>query len=150
MWSLLICYNNSRSAKTAANNLWKIDFHFHWPFTLFYQGIKISVAFKMLHTFLLKRTKKMLYSKKNYVYSNNSNGKDLTPFFKMGLSWTINNFSLSSKLKLLESLDKMVKSLKVYVAVTSQQIIWNNWDCLTFLIRLFVKCKIPKCSVALT
>ena len=39
-------------------------------------------------------------------------GKDLTVLFKMGLSRAINKLSLLSKLKSLESLDKIVISLK--------------------------------------
>ena len=80
----------------------------------------------MLHTFLLKRQSKR-YTIIKFCHSNNSNGKDLTVLFKMGLSWDISRLSLISKLILLESLDKMVKSSKVYVAVTSQQVIWNSW-----------------------
>ena len=41
-----------------------------------------------------------------------SNGKDLTVLFKMSLSRDISKLSLISKLILLESLDKMVKSSK--------------------------------------
>ena len=47
-----------------------------------------------------------------FCHSNNSKGKDLTVLFKMGLSRAINKLSLISKLMLLESLDKIVKSLK--------------------------------------
>ena len=60
----------------------------------------------MLRTFSLKRAIK-------FCHSNNSNGKDLTVLFKIGLSRAINKLSLVSKLKLLESLDKMVESLKL-------------------------------------
>ena len=80
----------------------------------------------MLHTFLLKRQSKR-YTIIKFCHSNNLNGKDLTVLFKMGVSWDISRLSLISKLILLESLDEMVKSSKVYVAVTSQQVIWNSW-----------------------
>ena len=66
----------------------------------------------MLHTFLLKRQSK-LYIIIKFCHSNNSNGKDLTVLFKMGLSRDISKLSLIRKLMLLESLDKMVKSLKI-------------------------------------
>ena len=44
--------------------------------------------------------------------SNNSNPKYFTVLFKMGLSQAINKPSLINKLKSLESLDNVVKSLK--------------------------------------
>ena len=66
-----------------------------------------------------------------------SNGKDLTVLFKMSLSWDISKLSLISKLILLESLDKMVKSSKFMLQ--SQVSKWSEIaDCLTFLRRLFV------------
>ena len=77
--------------------------------------------FKMLHTLLLKRQSKC-YTIIKFCHSNNSNGKDLTILFKMGLSRDISKLSLISKLTLLETLGKMVKS-SVYVRVTSQQMI---------------------------
>ena len=49
----------------------------------------------------------------NFVYSSNFNGKDLSVLIKMGLSQAIHKLCVISKLKLLESLDKMVKSLKL-------------------------------------
>ena len=65
----------------------------------------------------------------------------------MGLSRAINKLSLISKLILLESLDKMVKSWKF---VLQPQI--SKWseiaDSLTFLRRLFVKCEISIYSAA--
>ena len=61
----------------------------------------------MLHTFLLKKISKR-YTTIKVCHSNNSNGKDLTVLLKMGLSPAINKHSLISKLKLLESLGKMV------------------------------------------
>ena len=60
----------------------------------------------MLHTFLSKKFK--TYTTIKACHSNNSNGKDLTVLLKMGLSPAINKHSLISKLKLLESLEKMV------------------------------------------
>ena len=102
----------------------------------------------MLHTFLLKRQSKR-YTIIKFCHSNNSNGKDLTVLFKMGLSRDISKLSLISKLILLESLDKMVKSSKFMLQ--SQVSKWSEIaDCLIFLIRLFVKCEIPICSAALT
>ena len=65
----------------------------------------------MLRTLLLKRQSKR-YTTIKFCHSNNSNGKDLTVLFKIGLSQDISKFSLISKLILLESLDKMVKSSK--------------------------------------
>ena len=65
----------------------------------------------MLRTLLLKRQSKR-YTIIKFCHSNNSNGKDLTVLFKIGLSQDISKFSLISKLMLLESLDKMVKSSK--------------------------------------
>ena len=65
----------------------------------------------MLRTLLLKRQSKR-YTIIKFCHSNNSNGKDLTVLFKIGLSQDISKFSLISKLLLLESLDKMVKSSK--------------------------------------
>ena len=47
-----------------------------------------------------------------FCHSNNSNGKDVTVLFKMGLSRDISKLSLISKLILLESLDKILKSSK--------------------------------------
>ena len=102
----------------------------------------------MLHTFLLKRQSKR-YAIIKFCHSNNSSGKDLTVLFKMGLSRDISKLSLISKLILLESLDKMVKSSKFMLQ--SQVSKWSEIaDCLIFLIRLFVKCEIPICSAALT
>ena len=65
----------------------------------------------------------------------------------MGLSRDISKLSLISKLILLESLDKMVKSSKFMLQ--SQVSKWSEIaDCLTFLRRLFVRCEIPTCSAA--
>ena len=68
----------------------------------------------------------------------------------MGLSRAINKLSLINKLiLLLESLDKMMKSLKFMLQ--SQVSKWSKRaDCLTFLRRLFAKCEIPVGLVALT
>ena len=57
-------------------------------------------------------TVKKCYTVIKFRHSNNSNGKDLTVSFKMDLSRDVNKLSLISKLILLESLEKMVKSLK--------------------------------------
>ena len=86
------------------------------------------------------------YIDKEYIY--NSNGKDLTVVFKMGLSRAINLPSLICKLKLLEFLIKMVKPLKfmLQLQVSKRSEIA---DCLRFLRRLFFKCEIPICSAAL-
>ena len=50
---------------------------------MFHQGLVITVTFKMLHTFLLKRQSKR-YAVIKFCHSNNSNGKNLTVLFKMG------------------------------------------------------------------
>ena len=65
----------------------------------------------MLHTFLLKRQSKC-YTVIKFCHSNDFNGNDLTVLFKMCLSRDFSKLSLTSKLILLESLDKMVKSSK--------------------------------------
>ena len=51
----------------------------------------------------------MLCNKKDLAIQMH-NGKRLPILFQMGLSRTINNFPLIDKLKLLESLDKMMKA----------------------------------------
>ena len=67
-----------------------------------------------------------------FYHSNNSNGKDLTVLFRMGLSQAINKLSFISKLKLLVSLDRRVKPLKFMLQL--QVIRWSEIaDCLTFL-----------------
>ena len=48
---------------------------------MFHQGLVITVTFKMLRTFLLKRQSKR-YTIIKFCHSNN--GKDLTLLFKMG------------------------------------------------------------------
>ena len=48
----------------------------------------------------------------------------LTVLFKMGVSWAIDQLSLISKLILLESLDKIVESLKFMLQ--SQFIKWSE------------------------
>ena len=50
---------------------------------MFHQGLVITVTFKMLHTFFLKRQSKR-YTIIKFCHSSNSNGKDLTVLFKMG------------------------------------------------------------------
>ena len=99
------------SRKNNSNKLWQTHSYFCWGFALLHQCLVITVTFKMLHTFLLKRTIKIDTTIK-FCQSNNSNGKDLTVLFKMGLSRDINKLSFISKLILLGSLDKMVKTLK--------------------------------------
>ena len=79
---------------------------------MFHQGIVIIVTYKMSQTFLLKRKIKALYKNQILSFKRLYNGKDLTVLLKMGLSRDINKLSLIRKLVLLESLDKMVKSLK--------------------------------------
>ena len=66
----------------------------------------------MSQTFLLKRKIKALYKNQILSFKRLYNEKDLTVLLKMGLSRDINKLSLIRKLILLESLDKMVKSLK--------------------------------------
>ena len=78
---------------------------------MFHQGIVITVTFKMVHIFLLKRQSKG-YTIIKFCHSNNSNAKNLTVLFKMGLSRDISKLSLVSKLILLVSLERMVKSSK--------------------------------------
>ena len=90
----------------------------------------------MYITFLLKKESKR-YTTIKFCHSNNSKGKYLTVLFKMGLSRAINKLSLISKLILLESLDKMVKSLKF--VLQSHVSTWSEIaDCLTFL-KMFEK-----------
>ena len=80
---------------------------------MFNQSIVITVTFKMLHIYIfIKKNNENVIQQSNTVYSSKSNEKDLNVSFKMGLSEAINKRSLIRKLKLLESLDKMVKSLK--------------------------------------
>ena len=71
----------------------QIHLHFCLVFALLHQGIVITVTSKMLPTFLLKRQSKR-YAKIKFCHSNNSNGKDLTVLFKMGLSQDISKLSL--------------------------------------------------------
>ena len=147
---MLFCYKNYELGKNNNKKIMTNPFiyFFCWAFALFHQGIVITVTFKMLHTFLLKRQSKG-YTIIKFCHSNNSNGKDLTVLFKMGLSRDISKLSLRSKLILLESLDKMVKSTKFMLQ--SQVSKWSEIaDCLTFLRRVFVKCEIPICPAALT
>ena len=106
--------------------LWKIflrqiNFYFCWAFALFHQGIVITVTFKILHTFLFKKTIKTLYNNQILLF--------------MGLSRDTDKFSLISKLTLLESLDQTVKSFKFMLQ--SQVSKWSEiLDCLTFLRHL--------------
>ena len=80
---------------------------------MFNQSIVITVTFKMLHIYIfIKKNNENVIQQSNTVYSSKSNEKDLNVSFKMGLSEAIYKRSLIRKLKLLESLDKMVKSLK--------------------------------------
>ena len=145
---MLFCYKNCQLEKTTTTKLWQIHLYFCRAFALFHQGIVITVTFKILNTFLLKRQSKR-YTIIKFSHSNNSNGKDLTVLFKMGLSPDISKLSLISKFILLESLDKMVKSSKFMLQ--SQVSKWSETaDCLTFFRRFFVKCEIPICSAALT
>ena len=66
----------------------------------------------------------------------------------MSLSRAINKLSLKSKLKLLESLDKMVKPLPFTLQL--QVNMWSEiGDCLTFLRCFFVKYEISICPAAL-
>ena len=138
---------NYQLEKPATTKLRQIHLFFCWAL-LFHQGIVITVIFKKLHTFLLKRQSKR-YAIIKFCHSNNSSGKDLTVLFKMGLSRDISKLSLISKLILLESLDKMVKSSKFMLQ--SQVSKWSEIaDCLTFLRRLFVRWEIPIYSASLT
>ena len=56
------------------------------------QGIVITVTFKVLHTFLLKRQLKR-YTTIKLRHPNNSNVKDVTVLFKMGLPQDISILS---------------------------------------------------------
>ena len=69
----------------------------------------------MLHTFLSKRQSNR-YTIIKFCHSNNSNGKDLTVLFKMGLSQDI-------KIYIIRIFRQNGEIIKVYVAVTSQQVI---------------------------
>ena len=66
----------------------------------------------------IKANNQNVIQQSNSVYSNNSDGEDLTVLFKMSLLRAINKVSLKYYYYykpievLLESLDKMVKSLK--------------------------------------
>ena len=65
----------------------------------------------MLHIFFKKEQSKR-YTTIKFCHSYYSNEKDLTVVFNLGLSQAINKLFLISKFKLLESLDRTVKSLK--------------------------------------
>ena len=65
----------------------------------------------------------------------------------MSLSRIINKLSFLSKLILLESFDKMAKSLS-FMLQPQVSMSSEIADCLAFLRRLFVKCEIPICSAA--
>ena len=139
---MLFCYKNYELGKNNNKKIMTNPFiyFFCWAFALFHQGIVITVTFKMLYTFLSKRQSKRDTIIK-FCHSNNSNGKDLTVLFKMGLSRDISKLSLISKLILLESLDKMVKSSKFMLQ--SQVSKWSVIaDCLTFL-RCLPNVKFP-------
>ena len=59
---------------------------------MFNQGIVITVTFKMLYTFLLKRQSEH-YTINKFGHSNNSNGKDLT--ILSGLSFSRYNMAIA-------------------------------------------------------
>ena len=82
-------------------------------------------------------------------FSSHKNLRTHCLLLKMGLSGASNKLSLVSKLKLLESLDKMVKSLK-FMLQSQVRNLSEKADGLTFLRCLFVKCEFPICSAALT
>ena len=96
-WVLDKNHNRTKDklGKTTAK-LQQIHLYFWLVFALLHQGIVITVTFKMLPTCLLKRQSKR-YTKIKFCHSNNSNGKDLTVLFKMGLWRDINKLSLISK-----------------------------------------------------
>ena len=115
--------NKDKLEKTTTTKLQQIHLYFCWAFTLFHQGIVITVTFKMLPTCLLKRQSKR-YTKIKFCHK----------------------LSLINK---LISLDKMVKSSKFMLQ--SQVSKWSEIaDCLTILRRFFVKYEIPIYSAALT
>ena len=104
-------FTNYQLEKTITTKLRQIHLYFFVELSPCFIEAVITVTFKMSHTFLSKRQSKRDTIIK-FCHSNNSNGKDLTVLFKMGLSRDISKLSLISKLILLESLDKMVKSSK--------------------------------------
>ena len=67
----------------------------------------------------------------------------------MSLLRDVNKLYLISKLKLLESLEKMMKSLEFMLQSQVSKLSELLADCLTFLRCLFDKSEIPICSVAL-
>ena len=75
-YHLLFCYKNCQLEKTTTK-LRQMQLYFCWAFALFHQGIVITDAFKILHTFLLKRQSKH-YTIIKFCHSNNSDEKDLT------------------------------------------------------------------------
>ena len=142
LYEKFVKVNNILSIRKNSNKITTNPFIFFcWAFTWFHQGIVSTVTFKMLHALLLKRQSKR-YTIIKFCHSSNSNGKDLTVLFKVGLSQDISKFSLISKLILLESLDKMVKSSKFMLQFQVSK--WSE------IRHLFVKCEIPICSTALT
>ena len=72
----------------------------------------ILFHFVLSYIILFHRTPKKPYTTIKFCHSNNSQGKDLTVFFKMGLLRPISMLSLINKSILLEFFDKMGKSLK--------------------------------------
>ena len=67
----------------------------------------------------------------------------------MGLLRAINKLSLIGKLKLRESLDKMMKSIK-FMLQSQLSKLSEIADCIKVSRHLFVKCDILVCPVALT
>ena len=102
-------FTNYQLEKTITTKLRQIHLYFFAELSPCFIEAVITVTFKMSHTFLSKRQSKR-YTIIKFCHSNNSNGKDLTVL--MRLSRDIRKLSLISKLILLESLDKMVKSSK--------------------------------------
>ena len=84
-YNLLFCYKKLSIRNTNQQHYKKSIYIFCWSFVLFHQRIVITVTFKMLLTFCLKRQSKRCTIIK-LCSSNNSNGKDLTVLFKMGWS----------------------------------------------------------------
>ena len=109
---LLIRKNNNNNKITTNPFIYIYIYIYIYIFALFHESIVITVTFKMLHTFLLKRQSKR-YTIMKFCHSNNSDGKDLAVLLKIGLSRDISKLSLISKLILLYSLDKMMKSSKL-------------------------------------
>ena len=86
--------------------------------------------------YILLPKKNLVVSLIKFCHSNNSNGKDLTVLFKVGLSWDISKLSLISKLILLQSLDKTVRSSKFMLQSKVSK--WCEISWLLDIVKTFV------------